>query len=508
GVRYLLDQAADEGHAYLPETELVVRGAELLGVDRALLPPALVALRADGGIAVEEGRHYLPGLHRAEVGVARALARLQEVEGAALAAAPLPEAGAGEVELSQGQQQAVALALGQKLMVLTGGPGTGKTTVTRAIVRSLEAGGLAVLLCSPTGRAAKRLAEATGREARTIHRLLEYLPAEGRFQRDEAQPIEADALIVDEASMIDLALMHALLRGLPPTARLVLVGDVDQLPSVGPGHVMRDIIASGRVPVARLTEIHRQGAHSQIVLNAHRVNQGAWPLAENRRDGDFFIMEVEEPEQVATTIEELCAQRLPAHGKYDPVADIQVLTPMYRGETGALSLNQRLQRRLNPSGRSHQVGERELRVGDKVMQVRNNYDKGVFNGDVGRITCLDADEETVAVSFDGGHRVEYRFGELDDLVLAYAVSIHRSQGSEFPVVVMPLTTQHYVMLQRNLLYTAITRARQLMVVVGSRRALRRAVENNQVASRHTALRERLEEGRTGALPAGVKAGGA
>ena len=285
GMRYLLNQAADDGHVYVPEEELIERAEELLGVDAGLLPPALEALRADGGVAGDGTRHYLPGLYRAEVAVARALVRLQEEE-AGLEVAALDEAAAGAadgadgVELSQGQRQAVAMAAREKVMVLTGGPGTGKTTVTRSILQCLQAADLTVLLCSPTGRAAKRLAEATGQEARTIHRLLEFLPAEGRFRRDEHEPVEADALIVDEASMIDLPLMHALLRDLPPAARLILVGDVDQLPSVGPGHVMRDIIESGCVPVARLTQIHRQGADSQIVVNAHRVNRGEWPPLE------------------------------------------------------------------------------------------------------------------------------------------------------------------------------------------------------------------------------------
>ena len=498
GLRYLLNQAADDGHVFLPETEVVERGSQLLGVEAGLVPPALEALRADGGVASEDSRHYLPRLFRAEVAVAQALVRLLERTetgplepvnplGGAEDAAP----GSEKVDLSEGQRRAVAMALEAKVMVLTGGPGTGKTTVTRSILQALEAADCTVLLCSPTGRAAKRLSEATAREARTIHRLLEFLPKEGRFRRDENEPIEADALIVDEASMIDLPLMDSLMKGLPASARLILVGDVDQLPSVGPGHVMRDIIDSGCVPVARLTQIHRQEADSQIVVNAHRVNRGELPPVENRRDGDFFTIEEEDPEAVAAAIEDLCSRRLPAHGGYDPVRDIQVLTPMYRGETGAVSLNQRLQQRLNPSGRVHRIGDRELRVGDKVLQVRNNYDKGVFNGDLGRISYLDVEEQSLAVQFEGGNRVSYEFAELDDLMLAYAMSIHRSQGSEFPVVVLPLTTQHWVMLQRNLLYTAITRARKMLVIVGSRRALHRAVSNDLVARRFTALGDRL-----------------
>jgi len=502
GIRFMLNQAADDGHVYLPEKEIVERGGQLLGVDPALLAPAIEALRADGGLCSgDEGRHYLPHLYRAEEAVAAALGALQRDDrGEAIVGPVAGEEGAdGDLELSAGQLDAVAMAMREKVMVLTGGPGTGKTTVTRSILRSLEGADLTVALCSPTGRAAKRLSEATGREAQTIHRLLEFLPAEGRFRRDEGEPLEADALIVDEASMIDLLLMHSLVRALLPTARLILVGDVDQLPSVGPGHVMRDIIDSGCVPVARLTQIHRQGADSQIVVNAHRVNRGECPPLQNRRDGDFFVVEEEDPERAAAAIEDLCGRRLPAHGSYDPVGDIQVLTPMYRGEVGAVRLNQRLQQRLNPSGRVHRIGERELRVGDKVLQVRNNYDKGVFNGDLGRIAFLDPEDQNLSVTYEGGAHVTYEFAELDDLMLAYAISIHRSQGSEFPVVVLPLSTQHWVMMQRNLLYTAITRARDLLVIVGSRRALQRAVSNDQVARRYTALAARLRA-QAGAAP--------
>jgi exodeoxyribonuclease V alpha subunit len=486
GVRYLLSQAADEGHVFLPTETLVERVREVLEIEAELVPPVLEQLRREDDVIAEESRFYLPPLYHAEVGVASSLARLLRTPGRG----PVRSIEVGDgPTLAAGQRQAVELAAGHKVLVLTGGPGTGKTTVTRRILAAFEAAGLTVALCSPTGRAAKRLAEATGHEARTIHRLLEFEPVTRRFQRDQDAPLQVGAVIVDEGSMIDVVLMNALLRALPASARLVLVGDVDQLPSVGPGSVLRDVIDSGVVPVARLTEIFRQGQDSRIVLNAHRINRGELPEVDNRGASDFFFLEEEDPEKVAGLVEELCARRLPAHGGYDPFRDIQVLTPMYRGETGAASLNQRLQARLNPAGQAVAGGVAGFRVGDRVLQVRNDYDKGVFNGDLGRVAGFDAEREVVRVEFESS--VEYQVADLDELTLAYAISTHRSQGSEFPVVVLPLTTQHYVMLQRNLLYTAVTRARRLIVIVGTRKALKLAVENNEVATRNTTLKERL-----------------
>ena len=489
GIGYLLESAAAEGHVYLPQAEVVERGSELLQVGAELFPAALEALEGDREIVRDQERCFLPYLYHGEMGVAAALERLLRTGDAG---AEFGEDPATDLELSASQRRAVETALKEKVMVLTGGPGTGKTTVTRVIFRHFEKAGLRVALCSPTGRAAKRLAEATGREAKTIHRLLEFMPAEGKFRRGRNDPVEADALIVDEASMIDVPLMNALLRALAPQVRLLLVGDADQLPSVGPGNVMGDVISSGRVPVSRLTEIHRQEARSRIVVNAHRINAGDWPELGNSRDGDFFFVEEEEPPEAAVLISDLVGRRLPAHGDWDPVGDIQVLTPMYRGETGAINLNRLLQQRLNPGGTVCRKGERELRVGDKVLQVRNNYERGVFNGDLGRIIAFDAEEGTIRVRFDSGVSGEYGANALDEILPAYAISVHRAQGSEFPVVVLPLTTQHYPMLQRNLLYTAITRARSLLVVVGGRRAMGRAISNDEVARRYTALAERLQ----------------
>ena len=493
GLRYVLNQASGEGHVFLPREELLQAAQQELEIGPELLAQGLVGLAAEQGAVLDGERVYLPLLHQAEVGIAVSLqcllrAPLRQSEGQTEAVIAALEAKLG-IQYEAQQREGLRVAALSKVMVLTGGPGTGKTTITRGIIALLEQQGQQVLLCSPTGRAAKKLAEATGRPARTIHRLLGFKPPKG-FEHHQDNPLKAQALIADEVSMIDVPLMYSLLKALPASARLVLVGDVDQLPSVGPGKVLRELIASGVLPLVRLTHIFRQAQQSQIVTNAHLINQGEFPQLNNREARDFFFIEEEEPERVAALIQELCAERLPRRYNLDPIEDIQVLTPMYRGETGASNLNQVLQQRLNATGVGWKRGSIEYRVGDKVMQVRNNYEKGVFNGDVGRIRAIDAENQAVRVQFE--EEVEYDFSELDELVLAYAISVHKSQGSEYRAVVLPLTTQHYLMLPRNLLYTAITRARELVVVVGTKRALGIALRNARTTERHTALAARLQ----------------
>lgn len=384
------------------------------------------------------------------------------------------------------------MALTEKVGILTGGPGTGKTTITTAIIQLLQAKGKSVLLAAPTGRAAKRLSEATGLEGKTLHRLLEFSPSAGNlFLRDQENPLDADMIIVDEASMIDILLMNHLVKALEAGVHLLLVGDVDQLPSVGPGNVLRDLIDSGEVPVTRLETIFRQAEDSYIVVNAHRINAGEMPVWKGARD--FYLFQMDESEAAADWIMDIVSERIPRKFGYDPESEIQVLSPMHRGAAGVGTLNHRLQARLNPPAEGkaeYQSGQRIFREGDRVMQIRNDYDRQVFNGDMGTLSAVNLEESLLVVDFEGV-AVGYEFSQLDELVHAYAVSIHKSQGSEFPVVVVPILTQHYVMLQRNLLYTAVTRARELVVLVGNYRAIAIAVHNNAITRRNTRLARRL-----------------
>ncbi|MDP6775691.1 MAG: ATP-dependent RecD-like DNA helicase [Candidatus Latescibacteria bacterium] len=500
GIRYVLDSAADDGgHVYLPCEELLQACVEALEVSSDVVAESLEALRAAEEVIVEGGRAYIPPLYYAEKGAAGKLHQLsrisriepgdvgREVEGierrAGITFAPL-------------QKKALERSLSASLLVLTGGPGTGKTTTIQGLIWLQEARNKRIALAAPTGRAAKRLSEATGREAKTIHRLLKFSPRDMAFEKNADDPLEIDALIVDEVSMVDITLMNGLMRAIPPSASVVLVGDVDQLPSVGPGNVLKDTIASGVVPTVELNEIFRQAQQSRIVMNAHAVNAGEAPDIRNARDSNFFFVEEEDPEAIAETICGLCAERLPRTYGLDPVDDIQVLAPMYRGEAGATNLNQALQRRLNPSGEELTRGGVVLRSGDKVMQVRNNYDREVFNGDIGRISAIDSIDQKLRVAFPD-RVVDYDFADLDEIVLAYATTVHKSQGSEYRAVVAPMTTQHYIMLQRNLLYTAITRARELVVLVGTRKAMGIAVRDNQVSERYTSLSERIRSGGQG-----------
>jgi len=508
GLVYALNQALDDGHMFLPEAELIATAAELLGV---AMPDLQAAVERAAGAEIvildpltnPQGEPfravYLPPYYYAERGIAARLRRILETPASRLArggpaawdhvlAALAPT---GAEQLSAGQREAVLNALRSKVSILTGGPGTGKTTAMRVLIAALEWAGHSFALASPTGRAAKRLSEATGRPASTIHRLLGYSPAQG-WAHDEENPLPVDMVIVDEASMIDTVLANALIRAVDPRSHLLLVGDVDQLPSVGAGDVLRDLIASGQVSVSRLDRIFRQKAGSTIIENAHRINHGQLPEIPEAVE-DFFLFKIpDDAERAAELLVDIVHTRLPRRFGLDPVEDVQVIVPMYRGPAGVSSLNEQLQAALNPPGRQAQrvIAGRMIRVGDKVLQTRNNYEKEVFNGDVGRVHSINVSEQMLTVIFDDRF-VEYDFSEVPELIHAFAISVHRSQGSEYPVVVMPLITQHYLLLQRNLLYTAITRARRMVVLVGSTRAISIAVGNDAVSRRYTALADRL-----------------
>jgi exodeoxyribonuclease V alpha subunit len=506
GIRFVLGQAAAEGHTAVPVEEVAEQAAAMLSVEPSACLRAVDSLAARGGLELEDadGRRLasLPSLARAEKGSARLLARLIAAQLSAPPADASVEIAAWEagrrLSLSPLQREAVARGVKEKVLVITGGPGTGKTTLITCLIDILQSRGRTVLLCAPTGRAAKRMAEATGREAKTIHRLLEFspapqahfLPQNRRFLRGEADPLRCDVLVVDETSMIDVQLFHDLLAALPAGAQLIMVGDQDQLPSVGPGNVLADIIASGVVPVVRLTEIFRQAAASRIVVNAHRINDGLMPETSPSETGDFFIIERDEPEKILETVRELVTRRIPQRFGLDPREDIQVLTPMQKGALGVGNLNAELQALLNPRGPSLTRGSVTFRTGDRVMQMRNDYERGVFNGDIGRIVTVNEAERSAAIRFD--ERIApYEWADLDEISLAYACSIHKSQGSEFPAAVVVLHTQHFVLLKRNLLYTAVTRGRRLTVLVGSRKALAIAVKSVGTGERSTRLARRL-----------------
>lgn len=495
GLLHVLNEAADkEGHAFLPEDALIESCAEALDVPIDAIAPCVAQLLSEESIVVDDERVYLPHLYYAEQGVATRCYQLSQVQRIELGNIPAEIKAIEQrdgVTFAPRQKLALEKALSHNLLVLTGGPGTGKTTTIKGLIALLEARNKKIALAAPTGRAAKRMSEATGHEAKTIHRLLKFSPSEMVFEKNFDNPLEIEALIVDEISMVDTVLMNSLLRAVPISASVVLVGDVDQLPSVGAGNVLKDVIASGIVEVVELNEIFRQAQTSRIITNAHAINCGEMPYVQNDRDADFFFLEVSEPDQVVETVCGLCAARLPRTYRLDSIEDIQVLVPMYRGETGANNLNRVLQDELNPKGQEMTRGGIRYRVGDKVMQVRNNYDRDVFNGDIGRVQGIE--DDILRVRFQD-RIIEYEFSELDELVLAYAMSVHKSQGAEFRAVVMPLTTQHYMMLQRNLLYTAITRARELVVLVGTKQALGMAVRNNRVAERHTTLSQRIRAG--------------
>jgi exodeoxyribonuclease V alpha subunit len=506
GLQHVLAEATGEGHTALPEAVLLSSAAQLLGVDEDVVAGALEREIADGHLVVEdiagEPVVFLPALRAAEMTIASTLRRL--------AAQPPghPPIDFGKAltwvqektgkELSPSQREALRQVLGTRVAVMTGGPGVGKTTLLDSLLKILAAKKVRFQLCAPTGRAAKRMGESTGCAAQTIHRLLEVLPS-GGFKRGPKQPLDTDLVVVDEFSMVDVPLMAALCRALPPHGSLLLVGDPDQLPSVGPGSILSDLLSSGTVPAVRLTEIFRQAETSRIVRAAHDVRHGRVPEDAAEKNADFAFLHREEPEEIAALVLKLVRDEIPRRVGLDPVRDIQVLAPMHRGSLGIRELNAALQASLNPPRPGRAEIERfgtKFREGDKVLQTRNNYDKDVFNGDIGRIASIDPDERLVAIDFDG-RRANYEFNELDEVEPAYAISIHKSQGSEFPAVVIPLAMQHFLLLQRNLLYTGITRGKKLVVVAGQRKALATAVRQNDIRKRHGGLLVRLRGGERG-----------
>ena len=502
GLLYTLNQLGDEGHCFATRDMLLNEGAELLTVEKELIDPVLddMILRedvmtesypADDG---EENRTaiYLPPYYFSEVGVAKRLSDIYEGDKqTSIVDDSLFDRirRRTNIQYDENQLDAIRTALTSKVMLLTGGPGTGKTTTTLGIIVAFREQGAHILLAAPTGRAAKRLSEATGMEAKTIHRLLETKPPEG-YQKNAENPLVGDVLIVDECSMIDIMLMYNLLKAVPDNMTLILVGDVDQLPSVGAGNVLRDIIDSGCFPVVRLTKIFRQAQQSRIIMNAHRINRGQMPDLSNGRDTDFFFMPEEEAEKIPDTIVDLVKNRLPSHYRVSS-GNIQVLTPMQRGPIGAANLNQVLQEALNSEGEGLRRGGYIFRVNDKVMQIRNDYDKEVFNGDIGVVSTIDFEYRTLSVDYDG-RIVDYDVSELDEIVLAYATTIHKSQGSEYPIVIMPIMMSHFVMLQRNLVYTGVTRAKRILIIIGTKKALAYAIHNVTVKKRNTLLKRRLQ----------------
>ncbi len=500
GLLFTLNEASLDGHVFLPRTKLLDDASALLEVEPGLMEPMLdQLLQRQLAVAVpqrtDETAIFTVRLEAAEASVAAHILELLDHKSYRIeinvdrAIAWYQREAA--IELAKGQRRALAAALEGRVLVVTGGPGTGKTTLVRGLTQILTTKDQRVLLAAPTGRAAKRLAQATGHEAKTVHRLLEFNPRTWSFTRDRENPVEAEMVVVDEVSMLDIELAAHLLDAIPPGCRLVLVGDADQLPSVGPGNVLRDLVASGTVPVVRLDHIFRQAEQSSIVVNAHRINSGQLPVSDGADpDADFFFVARDDPVEAADLAVDFAARRIPGHYRFDPVDDIQVLAPMHRGELGVRRLNERLQAELNPVGQEVSIGTKRFRVGDKIMQIRNNYDLEIFNGDIGRVEFFDEETDELAARFDG-RVVPIPFEDLDDLIPAYACTIHKSQGSEYPAVVIVLHHQHHIMLQRNLLYTAVTRGRKLVVIVGSRRALGRAVSNATQRKRFTLLADRL-----------------
>jgi exodeoxyribonuclease V alpha subunit len=508
GILYVLHQVSDEGHVYYPYDPLINKCREILQVERDVIVKALGTIDLEKRIIIEDLNEkvedfrennkavYLAKFHICETSIA---IRLKALLNARKSIRKIDGEKAIEwvqkqlsMTLAEKQVEAIRSAVNKKVMVITGGPGTGKTTIIDAILTIFSKLKIQILLAAPTGRAAKRMSETTGHEAKTIHRMLEYSIKKRGFKKNDENPLNCDLIIIDEASMIDTILMHYLLKGIPPEATFILVGDVNQLPSVGAGNVLNDIISSNSVPVVELDEIFRQAKESLIIVNAHKINNGILPSFRPSNDklDDFYFIEREDPEEVLKIILELTKERIPTKFGFDPVDDIQILTPMHRGTVGAGNLNIELQKLLNPVEDGVIRGNRNFRVNDKVMQIKNNYDKEVFNGDIGRVKRIDQENQDVVISFDG-RDIPYDYNDLDEIVLAYAVSVHKSQGSEYPAVVIPILTQHYILLQRNLIYTGVTRGRKLVIIVGTKKALTIGVKNDKTQKRYTYLRQRL-----------------
>ncbi|MGI6538371.1 MAG: ATP-dependent RecD-like DNA helicase [Caldicoprobacterales bacterium] len=497
GIFYVLNQMSNDGHCFAYRDQLIEEANKLLEVEPELVESAVDSMLKEGSLVLDQDDAiFLPVFYHSEVGVARRLKQIKETDSPFIHK-PKEEIlelleRRNKVRYDRIQREAIIKAGSQKLMILTGGPGTGKTFTTLGIISLYRQLGARILLAAPTGRAAKRMSEVTRMEAKTIHRLLEYQPAKGGYTVNEDNPLKCDVLILDEVSMVDLILMYNLLKAVPNEAVVIMVGDIDQLPSVGAGNVLRDMIESGGIEVVRLTTIFRQARGSMIITNAHRVNQGYFIKYSGPKTRDFFFMEEEEPDKIAETIVSLVVKRLPKYYNVDPIKDIQVLCPMLRGSTGTHNLNRLLQEKFSSRGLYVQYGGTTYYVGDKVMQIKNNYDKNVFNGDIGFIEDINREDQVIRIVFDS-RPVEYDFTELDEVVLAYASTVHKSQGSEYPIVVAPLTTQHYMMLQRNLLYTCITRAKKVFVLIGTKKAVAMAIKNNKIAKRNTMLAKRIGE---------------
>jgi len=496
GILYILQTMSEEGHCFCPREDLIPAAEQMLEIPGEILKEAILHGVEDRTLVDERGNVYLSPLYQAETGVAETLERLVKTK-VSYPPIDLDKAitwaeGRMGFGFAVAQRSALEMALSQKVSIITGGPGVGKTTIVRALVDIYDARKLDICLAAPTGRASKRMEESTGLPAKTLHRLMKYTPGTNRFEHGPGNPIEGEVFILDEVSMIDIQLMNSFLGALPPTATLVLVGDADQLPSVGPGNVLRDMIDSGVIPLTILETIFRQEAQSWIVRNAHRVNSGLpFEFPENGGQPDFFFIESDTPEDVIAKMLELVSSRIPKKFHFDPMTEVQVLTPMRRNQLGSENLNTILQQTLNPGGIVIRRFGREYREGDRVLQIRNNYDKDVYNGDIGQIDVVDLDAQEVVVNYDG-RRVVYSAEDLDELDLAYACSVHKSQGSEYPAVVLLMTTQHFKLLQRNLLYTAMTRGRKLVCLIGSKKAVHMAISNNHVSFRRTALKDRLK----------------